>query len=345
MSIQHVLPSIIRDGLQESFTKPDIKITRFETGGRMTRTWNDNTLKAYSCRFTMMNFKGNDIANLKAFVEQIEGTVKSFWIIEPWEEVHRVPCDVIADGIKTTFVLPINLYDTIYSVLDNDAIVTAYTLAQGANLVVDDNTAGAALTVGDMEARGSGTTVERFLGDALDGVACFKVVTPATANYGCQIPAQPVSGDTEYTFHAWVKGSGTFRLATVENDSGSETTFGTSGAGSAAVWQQRTITITTQSDTTAVTFILHRIEASVMTWYTDCFGVGIGDSVRWFPPESTPGLIKFTSPPTEGHRIRAVGLGKRMTLAAINRGSISWQRDIIGHATPRTFSCLEVLER
>lgn len=345
MSIEHVLPSTLRDGLQESFAKPDIKVTRFETGGRMTRTWNDDTLKAYSGRFTMMNFKGNDIANLKAFVNQIGGTVKSFWIIEPWDEVHRVPCDVLADGIKTTFILPIHSYDTIYSVLDDNAIVTAYTLAREANLVVDDDTAGAALTVGDMTNWGASVVVSRFLGDSLDGVACFKVEQDAVSNHGCMISAQPVSGNTEYTFHAWVKGSGTFRLAIVEDDAGSTTTFGTSSAGSQAVWGQRTITITTQGDTTAVNFILQRIEATAMTWYSDCFGVGIGDSVRWFPPESCPGLIRFTSPPTLGHRIRAVGLGGRMTLVAIDRGAISWQRDTIGHAIPRTFSCLEVLER
>jgi hypothetical protein len=347
MSVEHVLPSTINDGLIEDFVQPDAVVTRFETGGRMSRHWTDRVLKSYSARIVPMDFSADDIAELKAFARHVQQIVYPFWMVEPWLEDHHVFCGGLANGSMTTFVLPIRSYSSIYGIYDDDVYVasTDYTLHAAANLIAADDDANVVDSIGNITNEGGSTTVARYLGDAVDGRACVKVTQAAAANNGLKLPSQAVASSTKYTFHIFFKGSGTFKVRIVENDGGTTTTDSSGLTGNPAAWQQETVTVTTTGTTTAVDLKGIRTESTAATWFAACLGYARGDNVRWFLPSVAPPLVELDTAPVAGSRVGAVGKGYLMVLVAIDRGGLNWLREEIGHAAPRTFKCTEVVER
>jgi hypothetical protein len=347
MSVEHVLPSTINTGLVEGFDQPDAVITRFETGGRMARFWSDRVLKNYNARFVPMRFTANDIADLKAFARHIQDVVYPFWVIEPWIEDHFVLCGGPADGTMTTFVLPIRSYTSIYGIYDDDAFVdsTNYTLHTTANLIAADDDANAVDSIGNITNEGGSTTVARYLGDAVDGRACIRVNQAGVANNGLKLASQAVAASTKYTFHIFFKGSGTFKVRVVENDGGTTTTTSTGITGDPSAWQQESLTVTMTGTTTAVDIKGIRAEGTAATWFAGCIAYARGDNTRWFLPSVSPSMVEFDTAPADGSRISAAGKGYRMTRVAIDRGGIDWVREDVGHAMPRTFTCMEVVER
>ncbi len=348
MSVEHVLPIDLADRLTEGVTKPDVVVKRFETGGRMSRFWSEYNLATYRGRLIDMDFSSTDIINLKAFLDHIQLQARPFWLIEPYVEEHKsVRCGGLADGTQTTFIVPIREYISIYGIYENEAYISppSYDIRASSNLVADDDTANAVEAIGDMVKEGAGGTISRDLGDSLDGPACFKRVQTAAANNGMKIAAQSLSGSTKYTFHAFVKGIGTFKIRIIQNDSGDETTLSTGITGSATVWQQETVTIITEAGTTAAEFQLIKVEAVTTTWFGACFGVAQGDNEKWFLPSVAPPLVEFASAPTEGGRVTASGNGKRMSRVALDSSGFSWSRRIVGHVYPQSFQATEVVER
>lgn len=347
MTVEHVLPSTLSDGLVENFAHPDAVVTRFDTGGRMARHWTDRMLKQYQVKLLSMDFTDEDIDDLKAFIQNIQNIVHPFWLIEPWVEDHKLPCGAPGDGSATTFVLPIREYSAIHGIYDDDEFVptTDYTLHTTANRIVSDNDSNAVDSVGNVTNEGGSTTVSRFLGDAVDGRACFKIVQAAAANNGLKLASQAVSTSTEYTFHIFFKGSGTFKVRVVENDGGATTTDSSGLTGDPAAWQQETVTVTTTGTTTSVDLKGIRVEATAATWFAACLGISRGDNSHWFLYSVAPGLVELDTALTDGHRLTARGTGKRVTRVAIDSGSIGWTRQVVGHAYPGSFRCMEVIER
>lgn len=348
MSVEHVLPSTINDGLSEEPQKSDAIVTRFELGGRMARHWNDNVQKSYTAKIMPIEFGERDIDELKAFNQHILVTVYPFWVIEPWAETHRdVPCGPPADGAQTTFPLPIRDYSSILGVFKDKvfAVETSYTIHTSAN-ILSDNNANVTQSIGDWVKVGASTAIARFTGDSLDGRACIKVAQAAAANNGAQCVDVPISNSTYYTISAYVKGSGSFTLKCVEND-GSLTEHSSSPlTGVAGTWQQVTIAeFQTTGTTTACTISVTRAAATAAVWFVACVAISPGDNTRWWLPSVAPGLIEFDTAPTAATEVTVAGIGNRMTYVAMDKGGISWSREQTGHVIPASMSFMEVRER
>jgi hypothetical protein len=294
-----------------------------------------------------MDFLEEDIEDLKMFVKHTRQVICPFWVLEPWIEEHSTLCGGPGDGSMTTFVLPIRSYSSIYGIYDDNVFVDSYsyTLHPTANFMSNDNEANFATSVGSWAGYLGSTTVARYLGDAVDGRACLKVTQSATANSGAAKTLNAVAGDSDYTFHAFFKGSGTFKIAVTENGTGTPTTTSTGITGDPSAWQQESVAVSTVSDSTYVTIKLIRVESTAATWFTACVGYALGDNVRWFLPSVAPSLVEFDTAPANGSRITAVGKGYLMTRVAIDRGGFDWAREVVGHAVPRPVNCMEVVER
>lgn len=346
MSVEHVLPASLHDGLIAGVLKPDSIVVKMKTGGRGARSFSDYELVTYSGKFLSLDATEEELEEVRAFLRHIEVDVFPFWILEPFVFAHdEVCCGPLADGSQTSFIFPFRNYTALYSVMEDSVYTEAYTLHTLSNLLANDNDANAVLSIGSIVNEGGSTVVTRKLGLGVTGRTCFKIVQAASAYNGLSLPAVAVDSSQLYFFRVSIRGSGTFIVRVIENDGGATTTDTAAPVtGSEAGWVDVTVPVTTTGTTSSVEIQVLRVGATAGTWFAGAIGAQPGDFVYWFPPSSCPGVFEMDSAPSENDRMTCGAKGKILRRVAFDQAKLTWHLYTVGHAYPQGFVATEVME-
>jgi hypothetical protein len=352
--VAHTIPANVKlkDGSRFGFVRPGLQVTPFASGQFLTRDWYGYNVRQYEIDTTLFDSSGTVLEEWETFWHHIDGGATAGFVMEPISQTHRdLLCGVLGDASKTSF--PVPAYNPSSVTILTDGVPeesSAYTLHTAANLMSSDTYA---LAHAGSVSVSNGTDATVY-GLSIVGTYCAKVTPdtvgaclafpPGAANgasvsvgdvYTAIIPVfEPKSSPRSFTPSIrWYSDVPTYLSST-------------SGSAVAATFGEWTIYSVEGTAPASSAYALPAIQepgATTDPWYIGAWGVAPGDYDRWHLPAQCPGVVEFSSAPSDGARITATATGKRITRCRFEPGT-SWSLTSPGHAAARSITATEWIE-
>ena len=317
------------------------------TGPQLARTWGDFGRRTYELR--PQSFDPATLTEFETFLHHVAGGF--CFIPETRSDTHyNAPCGALADGVRTTFRVPVIAPTGTVVYADGVAVNPAdYTLHAAANLVAE---AAAECSNAALTNPSNGTDADSTI--ARHGSSSIEV-TPAGSSKPALRPTTAVSGPAVGEIYTAVVGI----LATASSAQNYRSQVGWYTDGSAWIsntnqadvsvaagaWRVLSVTGTAPATTGKANSQIQRNDASgTDLFYVGAFALCPGDYTTWHLPSQAPGLIEFDTAPAAGVRVSITTSGKYLARCRLDAKSMQWAYNDDDRAQVRVVRAVECLE-
>ena len=341
-------------GSSAGLVMPSISVSNYACGGKTSRIWSERPLRKYEWDLARFSSSGTKLQQFRKFLHQAKFSGSLCYIPENVAEAHEDVFCGIADGSKTTFVVPFWSYTG--SIYVQVAGVPCDTNSPGYNIYSPMNWLSqySALFEGGSAGDWKNTTsssVSAVSEISAEGLYCLglRPTTIGTAASVTTDSTQAVLAGYKYIFRASYRGTHTARLALHfydVTDTLLTTTHVDTASASGSTWQDLSISETAPTNSTYVTITLKLLSpADTSLGYFDQISFAHGDNDTFYQPNRCPCVIEFTTAPAANSVITAsCASAKRITRVRLAKSGYGWSYGAGGSTKGERLTAVEDID-